>query len=178
MSRTSRVFNIVSGVLMIICSWILFRNPDVGLEFAAMILSVSLFLSGIHYLYYYFSMARHMVGGRYVLFTAVFILDFGMFTAALSDFPRLYVVMYLLGYHAFTGLINILRGLEAKRYKSPDYRRNVLAGSFDFLIALGCIIFIRRREMLILGYCLTLAWSAVIRIISAFRRTAVIHIGP
>ena len=38
MSRTSRVFNIVSGVLMIICSWILFRNPDVGLEFADMIL--------------------------------------------------------------------------------------------------------------------------------------------
>ena len=86
--------------------------------------------------------------------------------------------MYLLGYHAFTGLINILRGLEAKRYKSPDYSRNVLAGSFDFLIALGCIVFIRRRKMLILGYCLTLAWSAVIRIISAFRRTAVIHIGP
>ena len=75
MSRTSRVFNIVSGVVMIICSWILFRNPDVGLEFAAMILGISLFLSGIHYLYYYFSMARHMVGGRYVLFTAVFILS-------------------------------------------------------------------------------------------------------
>ena len=55
MSRTSRVFNIVSGVVMIICSWILFRNPDVGLEFAAMILGISLFLSGIHYLYYYFS---------------------------------------------------------------------------------------------------------------------------
>ena len=178
MSGTSRIYNIVSGVVMIICSWILFRNPDVGLEIAAFILSISLFLTGIHYLYYYFSMARHMVGGRYVLFVAVFVLDFALFTAALSDFPRLYVVLYLLGYHAFTGLINIMRGLEAKRYKSPDYRRNILAGSFDFLIAFGCIVFIRRRQMLILGYCLTLAWSAIIRIISAFRRTAVIHIGP
>ena len=178
MSGTSRIYNIVSGVVMIICSWILFRNQDLGLEFAAMILGVSLLLTGIHYLYYYFSMARHMVGGRYVLFVAVFVLDFALFTAALSDFPRLYVVLYLLGYHAFTGLINIMRGLEAKRYKSPDYRRNILAGSFDFLIAFGCIVFIRRRQMLILGYCLTLAWSAIIRIISAFRRTAVIHIGP
>ena len=71
MSRTSRVFNIVSGVVMIICSWILFRNPDVGLEFAAMILGISLFLSGIHYLYYYFSMARHMVGGISTLMAAI-----------------------------------------------------------------------------------------------------------
>lgn len=178
MSGTSRVYQIVSGVVMIICSWILFQNPDVGLETVAFILSISLFFTGIHYLYYYFSMARNMVGGRYVLFAAVFILDFAMFTAALSDFPRLYVVLYLLGYHAFTGLVNILRGLEAKRYRSADYRRNILAGSFDFLIALGCIIFIKRRRMLIFAYCLTLVWSAFIRIISAFRRTAVIHIGP
>lgn len=178
MSRTRRVFNLAAGALMLLYSYLLFLNPGEGLQVAAGILSISMIVFGLSMFHYYFTMARHMVGGKVALLLGVFELDLGMFTIALSDSPRINVVLFLLGYHAFSGLVNLLRGLEARRYRAWEWKPNVVHGAVDFTIALGCIFFIRSTRILVYAYCVTLAWSAVMRIVSALRKTSVIYIGP
>ncbi len=178
MTRTGRAFNLISGVFLLICSYALFTKPGKGLDMAASLLIAWLFIFAIRNFFYYFTMARFMVGGKTVLIAAVFSLDLAMFTSALYDYPRIYVVLYLMLYHAFSGLVNILRGLEAKKVRSPEWLPNVVHGSIDVAVVLSCIVFIKSTRILVYAYSATLAWSAIIRIISSFRRTAVLHIGP
>ena len=166
------------GLFLLVCSVFLFMNPNDGIEAIAVLLCTLLLVNGLRLFIYYFLMARHMVGGKMILVTAVFLLDLGLFTFSLDTFPRLYVLLYLLGYHIFFGVINVLRGMEAKQYKSPVWKANVLQGAVEILLALICVLFVRSIRVLVYVYCLTLAWSACMRIISAFRQSAVIFIGP
>ena len=178
MNRRQKFFQLCAGILMLTGSILLVRNPAVGLEFIAGILAFSLLVYGLRMFFYYFSMARHMVGGKRILIFSVFLLDLSLFASSLNGYPRAFVVMYLLGYHAFSGLVNLMRGLEARRFHSPEWRPNVFHGSFDLLLALACLVFIRSVRVLVTAYSVTLAWSALLRILSAFRRTEVTYIGP
>lgn len=178
MSRKRKVFSIISGLFQLFCSGILFMNPKEGIVIIAAVLCILLLVNGLRLFAYYFMMARHMVGGKIILLTAVFLLDLGLFTSSMNSFPRLYVLLYLLGYHVFFGVINVLRGIEAKQYNSPEWKPNVVQGAVDILLALTCLLFVRSVRVLVYAYCLTLAWSACMRIASAFRQSAVIFIGP
>ena len=86
------------------------------------------------------------------------------------------MLAYLLGFHAFAGLVNVLRALEAKRYKSSSWRINMAQGVASILTALICMIFYRNETLLVYCYCAGMIYSAALRIYSAFRRTAVVYI--
>lgn len=178
MSRSQHVYSFISGLVMLFLCVLLIEDPSSGLQIIAVLLSLTLLIRGLFIFIYYFAMARHMVGGKRILFMAVFLLDLGMFTINVLDLPRAYVVLYLLGYHAFSGIVNLMRGLEAKSYNSPEWRPNVVHGILDMLIAIVCLIFVRSISVLVFAYSITLGWSALLRIASVFRKTAVIYIGP
>jgi hypothetical protein len=66
--------------------------------------------------------------------------------------------------------------MEARRTVEGPWRMKLGHGIVNFLLALACIIFIRRIDTAVLIYSLGLIYSAVIRMIGAFRRTTFIVI--
>ena len=176
MSSAQRIKSILAGILILLGSAVLIAFPEDGLLFTAAILSISLLLYGIRMLIYYFTMARHMVGGRIMLYLGIIVLDFAMFTAMMSDVPRLYIILYLVAAYAFSGAIDILRSLEAKRYQASSWRFSLISGIIHIVFALSCIVFIGSTSVIVYVYAAGLIYSAIARIVTALRKTAIVYI--
>ena len=175
MSTGRRVTNVLSGVIMLLLSIALVIGGGEAFLLVAAILCVSLIISGARMLLYYFTMARHMVDGRAILFRGVILLDLGVYASTLSDVPKIYVVLYLLFIHAFAGVVDILRSLEARRLQA-SWRLNMASGIVNPAVAVLCLVFLRSAQMIVYIYSAGLFYSACVRIVSAFRRTAVAYI--
>ena len=176
MSGGQRIKNVLIGVLIILGAVILIAFPEEGIIITASILSLSLFVYGIKTLIYYITMTRHMVGGRIMLYLAVVVLDLGMFTMMLTNIPKMYIALYLVVVYAFSGAIDILRALEAKKYQAPSWRFSLISGIINVAVAIMCVIFISSTYMIVYLYSAGLIYSAVARIITAFRKTAIVYI--
>ena len=176
MSGGQRIKNVLIGILIILGAVILIAFPEDGLIIASSILSLSLFFYGIKTLIYYITIARHMVGGRIMLYLAVVVLDLGMFTMMLTNIPKMYIALYLVVVYAFSGAIDILRALEAKKYQAPSWRLSLTSGIISVVIAILCIVFIGSTNMIVYLYSAGLIYSAIVRIITAFRKTAIVYI--
>ena len=176
MSGGQRIKNILIGLLVILGAVILITFPEKGIVVTAAILSLSLFIYGIKTLIYYITMARHMVGGRIMLYIAVVVLDLGMFTLMLTGIPKTYIALYLVVVYAFSGAIDILRSIEAKKYQASSWRFSLISGIINVAVAIMCVIFIGSTYMIVYLYSAGLIYSAVARIITAFRKTAIVYI--
>ena len=157
----------------------LIKDPEDGFYLVALILSVSLFLYAVRCILFYFAMSRHMVGGKSMLFQGIIVLDLAVFTVSMVDDPKYFIILYLLGIHAFAGLVGILRALEARRFQSPSWRRNMLSGAVNLIIAVLAVIaglFLPDTRDLVYLYAGCLFYSACAQIASAFRKTAIVYI--
>ena len=179
MTSMQRVKKALAGLLMLVCSAVLVAEPEFGFYFVALILSVSLLLYAVRSLLFYFTMARHMVGGKSILFRGIIVLDLGAFTISMVDDPKVFIVIYLLGIHAFAGLMGILRALEARRFQAPAWRRSAVAGLSNLAVAGMAVvagIFLHSTADLVYLYAGCLFYSACVQIASAFRKTAIVYI--
>ncbi len=179
MTGLKRIGNIMTGLLMMASSFIMLLFPENGFFIVAVILTVSLLVYGVRTLIYYFTMARHMVGGRVVLYIGVIVIDLGVFSMTVADNPSFFIIIYLLLIHIFSGLIDILRALEAKRIEAPSWKMTFASGVVN--IAVGTAAFIAgvvfgSKDMLVYIYSAGLFYSAVLKIAMAFRKTAVVYI--
>ncbi|MBR4394417.1 MAG: hypothetical protein IKT07_10415 [Oscillospiraceae bacterium] len=176
MSTGQRFTHVLTGLAMIALGVLMMLEPEDCVVIAAGLLSISLTVRGIRYLVYYFTMARHMVGGKLMLYVSIISLDLGLFTATLLDTPRFYIFLYLIAAYAFSGVINLLRGLEARNYGGAAWKHSIIHGGVCILIALASVVFIRSADVLVVFYSAGLIYSALIRIATAFRRTAIVYI--
>ena len=172
MNILQRVLSIVIAILLAVAGVILIMAEQVGIYIVAVMLCAVLVMIGIRSLVYYFSMARHKVGGRTLLYTSVIILDMGIFMLYLADAPVVYVVLYLFGTHAFSGLVNILRALEARKYNAAHWRLKLAYGIVNIAVGIACVVFVTYIEISVIIFALGLFYSAVIRVINAFRKTS------
>ncbi|MCR5651377.1 MAG: hypothetical protein K6F86_09385 [Lachnospiraceae bacterium] len=145
---------------------------DTAYKVVVAILSLGLAITGIKDIVFYFTMARHMVGGKMILIQGVIILDFAMITGSLADVPKIYILLYLIGIHAFSGVVEILRAMEAKKTVAGPWKIKFSHGVVNFILAIACLIFIRQSNTALIIYSLGLMYSAVVRFLSAFGRTA------
>lgn len=177
MSKAQRLKSFCEGILILLVAALLFTAPEdeAGYLLVTLILSVSLILAGVRMLIYYFSMARHMVGGKAVLFRGVILFDLGMFTHSLANVPRIYLMLYLLIIHLFAGLIDVLRAFEAKK-QGGAWRGTLAVGIANVLVGAACVAFARSVQSLVWIYSGGLIYTACIRIVSAFRRDAIVYI--
>lgn len=179
MKKLHRLKEILSGILMMLCSLILLLVPEEGYFIVPLILSISLIFSGIRSLVYYFFMARHMVGGKVTFYQGLIILDLGMFTYTLVDVPLIYVIFYLLACHAFSGAIDIMRALEAKRLQAPSWRLSMTGGVLNIammLVSFFCGVIMQSTAVIVYIYSAGLIYSACAHIVTAFRKTAIVYI--
>ncbi|MBP3783727.1 MAG: hypothetical protein J6I68_10825, partial [Butyrivibrio sp.] len=102
MTKFQRLKNLIYGLLLIASGMILLYIPENAFVFLLLLLSTTLLISGINTLTYYFTMARFMVDGKMMLYKGIIVSDFGVLTASLVDVPRQFVLVYLIGVHAFS----------------------------------------------------------------------------
>ena len=170
---------ILNAFILVLCAVLIVIQGENGLPLAALVISLSLILYAVRTLVYYFTMARHMVDGKYILFKGVILLDLGVVTLSVSDNASRFLILYLLGAHVFSGGISILRALEARRFGALSWRLRLTEGILNLFIAAVALIF-----GLFLGSLRTVCWiyasgliySAILKIIGAFRKTAIVYI--
>lgn len=176
MSKAQRVKDFLTGLLMIFFALILIYKPEEGYPLVIVVLSISLLLYGVRSLIYFFTMARFMVGGKTSLYKGIILFDLGMFTMTLAKIPDTYIMLYLVAVNLFTGGVDILSAVDSKRSGSPSWKLKLAGGAVSVLAAIACVVFGRDHAVMVYIYCSGLIYSAIFRIISAFRKTAVVYI--
>lgn len=178
MTIFQRMTNVLVGILMLAVAIFFIVDPsDEAYFFVIGVLTTGLTVKAIKNIIFYFTLARHMVGGKMILLKGVIMLDFAMFTGSMSDVPKIYILLYLIAIHAFSGAVEVLRALEAKHAVSGPWKMKFTHGIIDFFLALSCLVFIRHPFTALIIYCIGLIYSALMRIAGAFRRTTFILIS-
>lgn len=180
MRLRERILAIVTGSLLMLFAVLIvissFLDEELGYALIVIAIGATLIAGGVGNIFYYFTMSRFMIGGRWIFYLGVLRLDMGVFTLTLYDDARFFIALYIGGLNLFHGAVDILKGLEARRNGSLSWKRSVIHGVFNTVIAVLCLIFASRGILIILVYAFGLVGSAVIRIVSAFRKTAVVYI--
>ena len=183
MSLMQRIKSIAAALLMIAAAVAMLIYPGTGLAFIALILSASLTLYGLRTLVYYFSMARHMVGGKRILYQGLIVFDLGIFTLTMAYNHTVYVILYLLAIHAFAGVVDVMRAMEARRFDGPcfdgHWRMDMATGVVNVAIAILAVIcgfFLNSMQDIVYIYASGLIYSAVLKIVNALRKTSIIYI--
>lgn len=177
MSSVKRISKVVVSLLMLAAAVMLLIWPKDGYYVVVAIIDITFLLYGIRMLIYYFTMARYMVGGIMTLYKSIIVIDFGLFIFNLEDTPYKMVMLYLVGVMAFNGVVSILGGLDAKRLMAPSWRRRLVYGVTKLVLAACCLFLWDSPEMVTYIYCISLFQSAVYNIETAFKKSAIIHIG-
>ena len=179
MSLRQRIQSVLSALLSLLGAVLLILLKEDGIFVVSFLLSISVILYGSRTLIYYLMMARHMVDGKGILFRSIILLDFGIFTMSITQRVGIFVACYLLAVYAFSGVIDIMRAMEAKQMESPSWRLTLVEGIVRIAIAIAAVVFgfmLRDLQDLTLIYASGLFYSAVLKMISAFRKTAVVYI--
>jgi hypothetical protein len=96
------------------------------------------------------------------------------------DNPGLIMVCYIIGSYALAGGIDILRAREARKSEAPSWKISMVSGIINLLMAGGSLLFgvlPGSMKIVVYFYCATLLFTAVVRFVAAFRRTAMVYIA-
>lgn len=161
---------------MIVTAFFMVYNPKEAYGLVIAFMAIGFLVSGIATLSYYFTMAKYMVGGKIVLYRGVLLFDFAIFTGALADVPRFYVLIYLAVIHMFSGLVEVLRSSEARGNGGKSWGLKLIHGLINITVAICCIVFARKTNTAVYIYSGGILYSGIIRIIQAFRKTSFVYI--
>ena len=178
MSKIQRIKGILVGIIMLFYALVFLIVPEEGFDAVASIIALMLLVYGFRMLWYYFTMARHMVGGKSSLYQAVIILDLGLFTGTMASMNSFTILIYLLGVFAFTGFIDILKAFEAKGIGAA-WKSKFISGLISVLFALLILVLgviLGNKDLLVYGFAGALTYSGVTRIVNVFKRTAIVYI--
>ncbi len=178
MSKFQRIQSAVFGILTILFALMLALFPEHGCEAAAAVIGILMLVYGFRLLIYYFTMARHMVGGKSTMYHAVIILDLGLFALSTITMSSYITMFFLLGVFAFSGLVGLLRSLESRRAGAP-WKAKMLGACLRILLALSVLasgIVFRKQEVLLYGFCVYLILTGISRTASAFKKAAIVYV--
>ena len=96
MSKFKRIRDVILGVFMILLALLMILLPENSLGIVVLILTVSMFAYGFRLLWFYFTMSRHMVGGKATLYRAIIVLDLALFLVSAAALSRIIVLIYLI----------------------------------------------------------------------------------
>ena len=111
-----------------------------------------------------------------MLYLAVIVLDFGVFVMMLTSVQKTYLILYLVVVYAFSGVVDILRAMEAKKYQAPTWKFSLISGILCVVVAIACIVFIHSTKVIMILFSAGLIYSAIVRIVTALRKTEMVYI--
>ena len=177
MTKWQRIQKILGGVLTLLLAPLLPLNPEAGCIIIVMVLGFSAVLKGLRMILYFISMARHMVGGKIILYQGFILLDFGLFTLGLADIPSRFIMLYLLLGYLFYGFVGVLRALEIRKRDISSWRFKLLVSAGDIALGVLCLVKLNSMRWAATVYCLGVLWAALGRIISACRPNQRVYVN-
>ena len=175
MSLVKKILTLITSLLMIIVAVGLVIEPEIGYYIMISILIGVLLVKSIQSVWYYFSMARHMVGGLFYFYQAVLFVDLTLAAPILLIAPRWIVALYLNGLIAFSGVLDILRATDQKKMQWPQWKLRMVLGLSKVLFAIVAMVAMRSPEMLTRIYSFVLVYTAIMRVMSALRSENVVY---
>lgn len=179
MSRFGRIMNVIAALFMIAIAVLMFLLDAIhGLKLVLLVIQAGMTLRGLQAIVYYFSMARHMVGGKNVLFRGMIFLDLGILASTLFEHPAIYTLIYISLLHVFTGAVSVLRANESRKI-GTSWRLKMAYGITYILLAVivvTCGIAFGRLRIAVWVYSIGLIYSSILRIASSFRQTEIVYI--
>lgn len=172
MRISERFRNVLLAVGMLLLVVILISIPELGPPIIAIILGLTMIVAGIRYLIDYFSKFRYTVGGKSRFYTGVISLDIGLLLGSAFNGSTIIILFYLLGMRVVTGVITLLRALEAKK-NNGQWKFAMFTAVFNFVIVVAGVIFMRNPTTVVYVYCIGLVVSAINLILQALRKTAI-----
>lgn len=179
MTLTQRIGKILRALVLCLAAWAMIKLGEQGFFLVSAMLSFGLIVFGARKLVYYFTMAWHMVDGRRILYLGVIAFDLGIFTLSIADRHGVFIVLYLLGAHAFSGMVDILRAREARQLDAPTWRINLAEGVANIGVAVIAVVFglvLGDMRSLTMIYAAGLIYTAFLNLLSVFRKTAIVYI--
>ena len=128
MSKTKRIWNLISANLMINAALFLMIIPEYAFELIAVFLGLYLSFKGAKYLLYYITHAQHMVGGKRLLLVGIILFDLGVFATTLYDQARYIMVIYVIGAHFIGAVLNFARAFSNKKDGNTGWKIDLMQG--------------------------------------------------
>lgn len=175
MGKLKRIWNVISGFLIILFALTCMLIPEDAFLLIALIIAILLIVRGLGRVFYYLTMAHHMVGGKIILVYGLLMFDLGVFLGSIAEESAMIITIYLTVGHLIAGGINVVKSVRSRK-EGFSWRMDMVQGTINILIALICIIFINSVDILVYVYSAGLIYLACVRIASAFRKTAIVYI--
>lgn len=177
MSSIRRTFKILYGLFLMASAILLLTMPEDGAEIVILILDIALLIYGFRRLFYYFTMARHMVGGIMTLYKSIILIDFGLFVFFLYKMPYRLMMIYLISVMGFHSVTSILSAFEMKRLHNHSWKKKAAYSLINLMLAISSLLLIGSLKMVTVVFCIGLVNSAIYNIESALKKSAIIYIG-
>lgn len=175
MSLVKKILTLITSLLMVLVAIGLVIEQEIGYYAMLLILIGVLAVKAVQSVWYYFSMARHMVGGLFYFYQAVLFVDLTLTAPLLLVAPRWIVALYLNGVIAFSGVIDILRATDQKKMQWPQWKLRMVLGISKILFAVIAMIVMRSPEMLTRIYSFVLVYTAIIRVMNVYRSKNIVY---
>lgn len=178
MTSFQRIKKFLAGLGMLLVCIGMILEPEDGYYVVAVYISLSMVISGIKSLVYYATMARYMVGGKSILYRAMVMTDMGLFTLTAMTIPKIYLIGHLLISHGFSGLVDMMKAMEDKRLQASSWRMSFVQGLGNLVSAVAALTCLMNEsiELVTYIYCAGLIYSALMQMVSACRKTAIVYI--
>ena len=175
MRKLTRFKNLIIGIVMLVFVFLLLLWPQYGTPAIMLVCGFALLVYGIYSLIFFGTRAVHMIGGKRIFYRGILLLDLGVFMLAAYKGSERLIFLYLIVLLAAAGAIDIVRALEFRSAGAP-WKFRALIGAVCIIILLIGLIYRKNPHTLVYIFCLSTTVSAISRIASVFRKTAVIYI--
>ena len=176
MTKMKKVLNLLLGLYLILMGLGMILLPEQGVGVAMTLMSLILVVIGIRGLILYFTMAKHMVGGKSILYLNMVLLDFGLVSASMVSQSKLFILAYLIAAHAFTGVVGLLRANEERRYGVGSWKFKYVYAIFNLAIVLACLFFFKSVDTLVRVYGIGIILSGAGEILKIARKEEVVYV--
>ena len=176
MSKTRRVFNIITAVLTIQGALVLMLVPAAAFQLISVCVGLVLGYYGLRYIVYYLTHAQHMVGGKWIFLVGLIMFDMGVFATTLYEQAQAILIIYVVAAHLVAAVLNIVRAVVNKKDNNPGWKIDLAQGIGNIAQVVLCLVFINYVEIPVFIYCGGVIYSAVLRIIQSFKKTAIVYV--
>lgn len=177
MTKLQKLANIIVSILTFGFGILLLINPsEESLLVVLVALAIALIAYGIHVLFDYITLSRHMVGGKVLLYLGLITADIGVFALSIYSASKTVLLLYLLGCYAVTGVMSIAKAIESRLYESP-WKLMLSQGIVSIAIFIACIRNMGNPTALLHFFSAGLFYSATMRLVNAFKSTEIIYIA-
>ena len=176
MTKVRRVFKIIGAVMLIHIALFLMLIPQIALQLIAVMFSVILIFYGLKFILFYITHASHMVGGKWFLLFGLLLFDVGVFASLMQNQSKLLTIAYIAGAHLVGAILRLIRAVGNKKDNNPGWIIDCMQSIGNFIQVAVCIIFSQYVVVPVFIYCSGLIYSAILQIIQACKRTAIVYV--